>query len=120
MCENTAVHNCGSSEAVLLVCSQTAGAAQCPPPPPVTGLRLYGGYRGDGILEAYTGSTWGPVCDDYFDQDDKGVEVICRQLGYLDADGGQTDSGSTCWPPCSVQCGDLSSARCTDAAAGGR
>ena len=41
-CENNPVHNCGSQEAILLVCGPNA---QCPPPPPVTGLRLARGYR---------------------------------------------------------------------------
>ena len=72
---------------------------------------------GDGVLEAFTGNAgaggeWGPVCDDFFDTDDKQAEVICRQMGYLDSRGGQTGDGISCWPRCSVQCNDLTSEYC--------
>lgn len=84
--------NCSPSEGVFLVC----GTDHCPPPPPLIGgehqgIRLtnpsapaspYGAT--EGILEASTdGVTWGPVCDDYFDQDGNAAEVVCRQLGFF-------------------------------------
>ena len=28
------------------------------------------------------GTTWGPVCDDYFDQNDFAAEVVCRMMGF--------------------------------------
>eukprot|EP01043_Picozoa_sp_COSAG02_P002008 COSAG02_NODE_44_length_45948_cov_81.673493_27_plen_507_part_00 len=77
--------NCGASEGIFLVC----GTDRCPPPPPLaypTGLRLVGGSNpGEGILEAALATSpnnWGPVCDDYFDQDGIAASVVCRQLGY--------------------------------------
>jgi hypothetical protein len=86
--------NCSPSEGIFLVC----GTDRCPPPPPIWGLRisnpseygnpyegiLDGNLNGQGILEASTdgGVTWGPVCDDYFDQDGNAAEVVCRQLGW--------------------------------------
>ena len=83
--------NCAASEAILLVCES---GAKCPPPPPIAGIRLSGFLPTSGLLEAtYDGTTWGPVCDDYFDYNDHQVEVVCRQLGFLDAHGAQTDHG---------------------------
>jgi hypothetical protein len=88
-------HNCGHSEGIYLSCGPNA---QCPPKPAIQGIRLVRGTRSSGILQASTdGRTWGPVCDDRFDRNDKQVEVVCRQLGFLDADGEQTGQGRRVW-----------------------
>lgn len=50
-------------------------------------------------------TTWGPVCDDYFDYNDHQVEVVCRQLGFLDVHGAQTNAGHTCWMRDGTECG---------------
>ena len=61
-------------------------------------MRLNGWPYFSGILEVtYDGILWGPVCDDWFDVDDHQVEVVCRQLGFLDKHGGQTGRGHSVW-----------------------
>ena len=77
--------NCATAESVFLICGQ---GARCPPPPPIAGLRLTNAdnpsIRTAGILEAsLDGITWGPVCDDIFDQNDNAVEAVCHQLGMF-------------------------------------
>ena len=57
----------------------------CPPqPPPPATFRLSSGDEFSGLLEASTnnGRTWGPVCDDTFEEDDNALEVVCRELGF--------------------------------------
>ncbi|XP_072048762.1 uncharacterized protein [Amphiura filiformis] len=46
-------------------------------------IRLVGGAYNSGRLEVYYNGQWGTVCDDIFDQTDKGATVACRQLGFL-------------------------------------
>ena len=79
--------DCSKTEAVFLVCS-SQGPATCPPPPPVQ-IRLMNPATGQpsatvGVLQAMVGNsgTWGPVCDDYFDQNANAVEVRAS-LHYL-------------------------------------
>merc|ERR1711871_82438 len=68
------------------------------PGPQIAGMRLRGGHFFSGNLEVtYDGLVWGPVCDDWFDVDDHQVEVVCRQLGFLDEHGGQTGKGHSMW-----------------------
>ena len=108
--------NCYGTEAVWLQCGAVAGTT-CPAPPPIQGLRLSGGLT-SGLLEATTdGTHWGPVCDDYFDLNDHQVEVVCRQLGYLDANGAQTGTGHTSWTR-TEGAGGIDSAHMMDGAQG--
>ncbi|XP_066524958.1 scavenger receptor cysteine-rich type 1 protein M130-like [Hoplias malabaricus] len=43
------------------------------------GVRVVGGSRCSGRVEAFNGETWSTVCDAGFDQQD--AEVVCRELG---------------------------------------
>lgn len=100
-------HNCGQSEGVFLVCGANA---VCPPPAPIAGIRLnpfaadgqyWEGDYSSGLLEVGTLAAgesevvWGPVCDDYFDMDDRQVEVVCRQLGFVGPAVGTVPAGYT-------------------------
>lgn len=117
-CAYTTTHNCGVSEGVWIQCdpNEPCNAPLPPPPPPssspsgpavpdvrtpgpqIMGMRLTGGHFFSGRLEVtYDGLVWGPVCDDWFDVDDHQVEVVCRQLGFLDERGGQTGKGHSTW-----------------------
>lgn len=53
--------------------------------------------RTEGILEASTdgATTWGPVCDDFFDSNNNAAEVVCRMMGF-DAHG-RSFSQICCW-----------------------
>lgn len=45
------------------------------------GIRLTGGSsHREGRVEVKVGSTWGTVCDDYWDKND--ATVVCRMLEY--------------------------------------
>jgi hypothetical protein len=115
-CTYETTHNCGRSEGIWLQCNPGAACDAPPPPPapatgpvnlqpppptagpPIAGMRLNGYPWFSGLLEVtYDGLVWGPVCDDWFDVDDHQVEVVCRQLGFLDAHGGQTGKGCSTW-----------------------
>jgi hypothetical protein len=116
-CTYEITHNCGVTEGVWIQCNADLPCSAPPPPPPppgvapgnlytaartagppIAGMRLNGYPYFSGILEVtYDGVTWGPVCDDWFDVDDHQVEVVCRQLGFLDEHGGQTGRGHSVW-----------------------
>ena len=45
-------------------------------------IRLAGSiYDYQGRVDVCVNNTWGPICPDYWDNND--VAVVCRQLGYL-------------------------------------
>ncbi|XP_078670161.1 uncharacterized protein LOC144910683 isoform X26 [Branchiostoma floridae x Branchiostoma belcheri] len=68
-------HNCGHSEDVGVICSNTTSNASLE-------IRLVGGTNpAQGRVEIRRGNgEWGTVCDDSFDIND--AHVVCRQLGY--------------------------------------
>ena len=53
------------------------------PYPPLASVRMLGGSGPFGVIEVFNGGVWGPICDEYFDQEDG--DVMCRQLGYTGA-----------------------------------
>jgi len=60
----------------------SASCAMCVAGNPLWEVRLVDGSTSrEGRVQASTdNSTWGPICDDGFDDDD--AKVICRMLGY--------------------------------------
>lgn len=46
-----------------------------------------------GRLEAFIDGGWGAVCDDKFDENDNGTNVVCRSLGFTS--GTQGDATNT-------------------------
>ncbi|XP_071842148.1 uncharacterized protein [Apostichopus japonicus] len=68
-------HNCGHSEDASVICTQVHHGD----------VRLVGGTsHNEGRLEIFLDGQWGSLCNDEFTIGNAGV--VCRQLGYGDAD----------------------------------
>ena len=89
---NTSSTNCGACGNVcpggctLGQCNKSAGGGSAS-----TGnVRLAGGTSNAGRLEVFNAGVWRQVCDDYFDQNNNGPNVVCRELGFTS--GTQSDT----------------------------
>jgi hypothetical protein len=96
---STSGSTCGGGGDVCELCSGTVcSAANCTTAP--TGIVSNGRVRlvngngtSSGRLEVFANGGWGQVCDDNFDGDLNGPNVVCRDLGFSGATSQSNDPG---------------------------
>ena len=51
-------------------------------PSPLTGVDSQGRHYTQGYIEVHHNGEWGSICDDSFDNNNNGANVVCKMMGF--------------------------------------